>query len=94
MTDVLYDPITDDLLIQGGDLVVGESTRQHQADVIVAGKAWYHHAPGLGADANRQLLAHPGTNGVIGTIRTELLRDGLPTEGLRMNGSGDILIDA
>jgi hypothetical protein len=93
MIDILFDDGTDDLVIQGGDLLLGDATRQHQADVIVAGKAWYHHAPGLGADINRQLLTQPGANGVMGTIRTELFRDGLPTEGLRLTGTGEIVIE-
>lgn len=92
MIDILFDD-TGDLAIQGGDLLMGDATRQHQADVIVAGKAWYHHAPGLGADVNRQLLASPDGEGVIGTIRAELMRDGLPTQGLRYSPLGDIILD-
>lgn len=37
-----------DMLIANGDLVVGDSDKQHQWDIIVAHKGWYKEFPYIG----------------------------------------------
>jgi hypothetical protein len=51
-TDILFDPETNDLACKGGDFVIGESTRQHQTDLLHANEGEYKQFPttGVGID--------------------------------------------
>lgn len=45
MTDLQLDTTNGDLLFTNGDLTYGESTRQHQRDILLAKPGDYLHAP-------------------------------------------------
>lgn len=82
-----------DLVIENGDLVLTESTLQHQKDIVWAGKAWYHHAPTLGVDLQSYLNESASAPGLVRVIRQELEKDGMTVNSIAF-GDGDINIDA
>ena len=48
MIDILLDSTTGDLLLNGGDIAYGESTLQHQRDILIARAGDYRYAPTVG----------------------------------------------
>jgi nucleoside phosphorylase len=82
-----------DLHIAGGDLVVAESTLQHQADIVWSEKCWIKHAPTLGAGLQAYLNDSGSMSGLIRNIRQELERDGMSVNSISLAGDA-IDIDA
>lgn len=68
------------LQIQSGDLVVGDATRQHQKDIILAHKGWNHFQPTMGVGLQSYLLDTDGVVTLTQAIRYELERDGQVVE--------------
>jgi len=84
---------TGDLVIKDGDLVVTESTLQHQADIIWAEKAWFKGAPALGAGLQSYLNDAGSAPGLLRSIRQELERDGMAVNSISF-ANDNINIDA
>jgi hypothetical protein len=82
-----------DLLIQNGDLVVDDATKQHQADIVRMWKGWNHFAPTVGVGLERWLNDSANAVGLTGTIRNELERDGQTVDAVRLTPT-NILIEA
>ena len=78
------------LVIENGDLVVSDSTRQQQKDILFAGKGWFHFAPTLGADLQSQLNETGSQNAsrLLKLIRTELERDGMTIRSASISSQG------
>lgn len=93
-TDVLFDVDTLDLRVVNGDLIVGESTQQHQHEVVVGDKGHFHFAPVLGVGVTRYLLDRTSVPGLVASIRRELERDGQTVESVVMRPGGRIEIVA
>lgn len=82
----------DDLLFEDGDLVVHDATRQHQEDILIAGKGNYRQFPDVGVDVLKFL--DDDTNGDLPfVIRREFEKDGMTIQTLEINsdGSGEII---
>ena len=94
MNDFLRDNATSDLLIKGGDFVVGEATQQHQTDIVRAWKGWNHFQPTCGVGLERWLLDTEGAVALARTIRSELERDGQTVDAVRLVQGQGILIEA
>ncbi len=82
-----------DLDIQDGDLVLTESTLQHQSDIIWAGKGWWHFAPSLGVALQEYINEGGSSTSLMRVIRQELERDGANVESVSVSQEG-IQIDA
>lgn len=92
--DILQGP-DGDLLISGGDLVVGESTQQHQQELIVAKKGQLRHAPQVGVDAESWLMDDELESLEFRhQVAGEFERDGMVIEELKITAHGKINIKA
>ena len=94
MKDFLRNNDTNDLLIKGGDFVVGDATQQHQTDIVRAWKGWNHFNPTCGVGLERWLLGTQEAVTLTRTIRTELERDGQRVDSVRLVPTSGILIEA
>ena len=65
-----------DLAIVRGDVVVGESTLQHQALLLLSNKGEWRESPTVGVGLNRYLLEDAPADELRQVIRKELERDG------------------
>ena len=92
--DILFADVKGDLLVVGGDLVLGDATKQHQYDIIKAGKGHYHHAPSLGVGVDEYLLDEASLPGLEASIRVELERDGLDVDLVELQADGTINVQA
>jgi hypothetical protein len=82
-----------DLKIINNDLVLGDATAQHQADIVRFWKGWNHFTPMLGVGLERWLLDTEGAVGLTKAIRNELERDGQTVDAVRLTPS-NILVEA
>ena len=92
-TDILFDPITGNILIQNGELVVGDSTDQHTNDLIVSDKAWYKHAPQRGVGVRNYINDVNNLPGLTVAIRSELQADGQDVKSVVIQQTGNVQID-
>ena len=76
VTDILFDPVTGDLACKNGDFIVGESSFQHQADLLEAAEGEYKQAPTTGVGING-FLNDEAPGEMIRKIRMQFDRDGL-----------------
>lgn len=76
MKDILLG-IDFDLLIEGGDFVVGESTRQHQQLLLVVEKGELREFPLRGVGANTWLNEDSGALNINAEIKREFEADGM-----------------
>jgi hypothetical protein len=88
MTDFLLDE-NFDLLIVDGDLVVGESTAQHQKILILADKGEFKDVPMRGVGARRYLEEHTPDN-LAREIRQEFAADGMTVKKIQI--ASDLII--
>ena len=75
-----------DLLVQGGDFVVGEADVQHAQHLIEAEQGHYKQWPLFGVGA-RRLLNGPANGEIRRTVQLQLVADGhvSPQVGLDIN---------
>ena len=74
--DILLDEDFD-LVVKNGDLVVGESTLQHQALLLLSNKGDWRQSPTVGMGLNNYLLEDAPADVMRQAIRQELERDGM-----------------
>lgn len=90
--DILVDD-DNDLWVKNGDFVVGESTRQHQAHLLVAQKGEYRQSPasgvGIGDYLSDEDLAELGSE-----IQKQFESDGMTIRKLSVFEDGTAKIDA
>lgn len=84
-TDILLTE-ENDLRIENGDFVVGESTRQHQNLILLADKGEFKQFPTVGVGILRYLEDND-TDNLAREIRTEFNKDGMNVKEIRFNGS-------
>ncbi len=91
MTDFATDE-SGGVVIRNGDLTLRESTVQHQKDLIVSEKGWWHHNPTVGVGLTRWLNDH-SIGGLPGVVRGELERDGQEVKNISV-AEGKLSINA
>ena len=84
---------TNDLVIKDGDLVVVESTAQHQKDILLARKGHYRQRPDVGADI-RSFLDDDSPGDLPGIVSAELEKDGMQISDVSLNADFKLRIDA
>lgn len=84
MNDVLLDDEFD-LLIKNGDLVIGESTYQHQQLLLLAEKGEIREFPTRGVGIRTWLLDDQAGN-LNGAIKREFEADGMRVESVNTRG--------
>ncbi|WP_163401405.1 hypothetical protein [Flavobacterium fluviatile] len=92
MTDFLLDDDLD-LLVTDGDLVVGESTAQHQKMLILIDKGEFKDVPMRGVGAQRYLEDDSPEN-LAREIRLEFVADGMTVNKIQIGSDLKIEIDA
>lgn len=77
-----------DLDLNTGDLVLSESSLQHQADIIWAGKGWWHFSPTLGVGLQDWLNESGSSPSLVRVMRQELERDGMQVDSISISAEG------
>ena len=72
------------LKVVDGDLVIGESTVQHQNIILSIGKGSIRHFPALGVNASSFLLDESPDSLLI-SIRKEFKKDGMTVKKVELN---------
>lgn len=75
MTDIQFGE-TGDLLFVDGDISYGESTKQHQRDILLAKPGDYKHAPDATMGINRE-LKDDDVDEMLGNILVKFRKDGM-----------------
>ena len=73
-----------DLDLSTGDVLYGESTAQHQRDILLAGKGHYKEAPETGVGVMEYINDSDAGN-LLRSIRKEFTRDGMKVTRLSMD---------
>ena len=80
MKDFLLD-IDDDLQCANGDLVVGESTTQHQNLLLLSSKGAWKENPTVGVGA-AGFLKDEDVNGLLAEIKEQFEKDGMKVNNI------------
>lgn len=92
MTDLKLATSDFDLLIENGDLLMGESTKQHQELLVLIAKGELREFPTRGVGIRWWLLdEQPGD--LNSEIKREFERDGMRVDTMRTQ-NGALIIDA
>lgn len=82
-----------DLQIAGGDLVVDESTYQHQKILLFADKGQFKQNPTIGV-GSRRYLETSKPDELAREIRLEFYGDGMDVKNINISDNLEIVIDA
>jgi len=89
MTDILFTE-NGDLLFTNGDISYGESTRQHQRDILLARPGDYKHAPDATIGIARE-INDDDADQMLASILAKFRKDGMTVKKLNYtNGVLDI----
>lgn len=83
-----------DLSIKDGDFEFGESTEEHQRDILLATKGSIRQHPGLGVGIIQELLNDASADDLRRIIQAELESDGMSVKRLRVNEDGTVELNA
>ena len=84
-TDILYDQETGDIACKNGEFVSGDSTLQHQADLLEAGEGEYKQSPTVGVGL-QGFLNDGDPAEMLRKIRIQFVGDGLNISQLEPSG--------
>ena len=84
----------EDLDIQGGDLVVGESTRQHQGLILKTNPGEWRGAPLVGAGIQSMILDDAPTASITSKIQEQMEMDGMLIQSLTLAKGGALNLAA
>lgn len=74
-----------DLLLVSGDIVWGESTLQHQRDILLARKGDIRQAPLVGVNAEDYI--GDDSEDLLRSVRTEFAKDGMKVKRIWTEGT-------
>jgi hypothetical protein len=81
MQDYLLDPVTGDLMVVDGDLVIGDATLQNQKLLLFATPGSYKQYPIVGVDL-MGFLKDEDQGDMMRAIRQQFTQDGMTVESL------------
>jgi len=90
--DILLDD-QGELIFRNGDLFIGDSTQQHQDDIILSQKGHYKQNPYIGVGIQDFILDDASDEEIIATIQQQFELDGMKINDLKID-NGNIEIDA
>lgn len=94
MTDILFDT-TGDVLFTNGDISYGESTTQHQRDILYAHAGGYKDAPTVGVGASAYVNGDDADFIMLmQQIRLQFTADGMRIKTLERGSNNIININA
>lgn len=79
-----------DLTIVDGDFEFGESTEEHQRDILLATKGIFRQSPELGVGITQELLNDSSNDDLLRLIQKEIEADGMGVQRLRVKEDGTI----
>lgn len=82
-----------DLLIENGDLVINETSYQHQKHLLLAEKGDYKQHPTIGV-ASKKYLERESPDEYARAIRQEFVADGMNVKTLKILENLELSIDA
>lgn len=83
-----------DLLIKGGDFVVGDSNTQHQQALLLSEKGEFKQFPTTGVGLKRFINDDQDGDDLQAEIQSELEADGATIDELKVKALDDITINA
>lgn len=83
-----------DLAIQDGDFVYGESTEEHQRDLLLATKGSFRQSPTIGVGVSQMLLDNASNESLTRLIQQEMERDGMTVDHLTVTSLGTVEMTA
>lgn len=83
-----------DLTIVDGDFEWGESTQEHQRDILLATKGSFRQVPDVGVGVVQELLNDASYDEIRRTIQQELEKDGMAVKRLKSTEQGQFEIIA
>lgn len=92
MNDLMLNT-SNEILIENDDLVIGESTRQHQACLLQMTKGELKESPDVGVGIGLFLKSENEIGELLGTVKQEFEKDGMTVKSLSL-GDNKINIDA
>lgn len=92
MNDLMLNT-SNDLLIENDDLVIAESTRQHQMCLLKTSKGQLKESPLVGVGVEMYLNSENEIGGLLGDIKQEFEKDGMAVKSLSFSDN-KINIDA
>jgi hypothetical protein len=92
--DFLDDPETGDLRIEGGDFVTGESTLQHQRDLLITERGQYRLHPDVGVGLASFINDDLDRDDITSAIQAEFTKDGMAVGRIKINSVDSIEIAA
>lgn len=93
MIDILHDADFD-LDISSGDIKLGDSLAQSQADILVASPGDYHNSPVMGVDSISYIHSN-NKAGYLRAVRKQLTLDGQTVTKLSLDEwTGELEIEA
>lgn len=90
--DILLDD-DNDLLIEDGDFVIGESTKHHQKHLLLAQKGEYKQSPKVGIGIS-DFLEDDDFSGIDVEIQKQFELDGQKVNSIEVFNDGKVIIDA
>lgn len=85
--DIILNTDTNDLLIQNGDFVIGESSQQEANLIINTFLGNWFQYPGVGVGIINYLAGNTPASVIEQLIQTQLETDGFVVESISINGS-------
>ncbi|MEI2758964.1 MAG: oxidase [Bacteroidia bacterium] len=91
--DILIDADYD-LVIKDGDLVIGESTDQHQLCILLANKGQYKQFPDVGVGINEFLQDEVDLGDLSSEINEQFEKDGMRITSLKLESIESLRVEA
>lgn len=85
--DILLD-LSNEIIIRGGDFLLGDSDDQHVSHIGEAEKGNYAQSPTLGVGIKRYLNSPLNSDNLSRDYRLELEKDGYRINSIKVSGSG------
>lgn len=81
-----------DLVIQGGDFAISESTEQHQRLLLLSEQGEWRENPAVGVGINSMILDETPAVGIVATITDQLDADGQDIAELTISAEGALFL--
>ena len=92
--DFLLDDADGDLLVRGGDLVIGAGDQQHLYHVLLSHPGHFRQAPLTGAAVGDWLEEDSDTGALRAAIEQQVVQDGARIQALTVRPAGDFDLTA
>lgn len=94
MADIMLSELNGDLKISNGDFVIGDTTNQEVADILISNPGEWHQFPDVGCALINYQDGIP--NGLQSLVKKQLIGDGLTINNLKISidANGELNIEA